>query len=528
MTTYQDPPLQSRRAVRQGERVDPQFPPPQTPRTAAGVGEPLSYVTQNRPPLPGYDGTPARGRRSVTPEPQDASEPQGFSEPQDAGERQDVSDPPPPAAFRPRDFSPEARTAPPAWAPENDLDDLGVLDHHTQVRSPVSPQAGPSLAAALGGEPNEQTLTRRELRALRDVRGFAAPTGETPVVEQPNEHDAAPAASQLSVPPSPVESTELDSAIEEFDSLADRTAGAETPIARRAGRRAATQVDVAPEGDIPASDRVPAESLPELVVPEQAAPELVVPEQVVPELVVPEQAAPDREAPQRFETVIAVPAPEPVASEQAVPEQAVPEHVVPRPESSSPGWSTVVPPQQPAWQPPAPAAPTQVQASAFAEPIVSPTTGERPIGHWTNQSDIDDRVQISESTISRRVGSGAITTSALVLPSIPGHDPSTGDVMLTDSISLPSGLTATGAHAPIDESDLDHLLDPGDQQQVNTDSVPIRAIRAVSSHTGSQPLIAPNKPTRGNRALTALIVSASGMVVVVVTLLVVALATEVI
>ena len=53
MTTYQDPPLQSRRAVRQGERNDAPFTPPQTPRTAAGAGEPLSYVTQNRPPLPG-------------------------------------------------------------------------------------------------------------------------------------------------------------------------------------------------------------------------------------------------------------------------------------------------------------------------------------------------------------------------------------------------------------------------------------------------------------------------------------------
>jgi hypothetical protein len=90
-------------------------------------------------------------------------------------------------------------------------------------------------------------------------------------------------------------------------------------------------------------------------------------------------------------------------------------------------------------------------------------------------------------------------------------------------------MAATGAHSPIDESDIDHLLDPGDHQLVNTDSVPIRAIRAVSSHTGSRnQLITNSKPAHSNRALTALIVSASGMVVVVVTLLVVALATEVI
>ena len=111
-----------------------------------------------------------------------------------------------------------------------------------------------------------------------------------------------------------------------------------------------------------------------------------------------------------------------------------------------------------------------------------------------------------------------------MLPSIPGHDMATGEVMLTGSVSLPANLAATGAHHSIDESDLDHLLDPGDHQAINTDSVPIRAIRAVSSHTNSRSqVLATAKPNRGARALTALIVSASGMVVVVVTLLVVAL-----
>src|SRR5688572_12045502 len=84
MTTYQDPPLQSRRAVRQGERADSSaapFAPPQTPRTAAGAGEPLSYVTQNRPPLPGYDSAPLRGRRSSAPEPRTAPAPQADASP---------------------------------------------------------------------------------------------------------------------------------------------------------------------------------------------------------------------------------------------------------------------------------------------------------------------------------------------------------------------------------------------------------------------------------------------------------------
>ncbi|WP_309708959.1 hypothetical protein [Pseudolysinimonas sp.] len=484
MTTYQDPPLQSRRAVRQGERVDPSAPPfapPQTPRTAAGAGEPLSYVTQNRPPLPGYDSAPSRGRRSSTPEPQ---------APQAAPE------PPAPQSFRPRDFSPEARTAPPAWAPDYERDS-GALDHHTQARAPMAPLGGGSLAASLASEPSEQTLTRRELRAIRDIHGITAvPTDATPIVEQPAAYlpqpaayvPPAPAAYQPPAapyqpavppqpqpapvyqappvaqvaPPAPAPSTQLDSAMAEFDALSG-SAGVAPSTSRRDGRRAAPNADVAPEDGLGAFDAM-------FAPPVAQAPAQQVPQQQVPQQQMPQQQMMPQLAP-------------PVAEQYPV-----------------------VLPQAPA-----------------------PTTGERPIGHWTTQADIDDRTQVNESKISRRVGSGAITTSALVLPSIPGHNMTTGEVMLTDSISLPSALSSTGAHSPIDESDIDHLLDPGDHQLVNTDSVPIRAIRAVSSHTGTRgQVIANSKPTQGNRALTALIVSASGMVVVVVTLLVVALATEVI
>lgn len=458
MTTYQDPPLQSRRAVRQGERADPPFTPPQTPRSAAGAGEPLSYVTQNRPPLPGYDAAPSHGRRSAVPAPA----PQAV--PEQPGQQ----------SFRARDFSPEARTAPPAWAPEYDRDS-GMLDHHTQVRAAALPQPGVSLAESLASEPNEQTLTRRELRAIRDTHHIeAVPTEANPVREQPAAYQPGPtqpASAQQAphpAPPAPAPSMQLDSAMAEFDALAGRSAPSVPAPSRRAGRRAAPNSDVAPEDGLGAFDAMLGTST---VQPAVVQPAVVQPAA---------QPAPVRPAPV-----------------QPTPVQPTPEQVAPVQPAS--GESVAV------------------------------TTGERPVGHWTTQSDIDDRTQVNESTISRRVGSGAITTSALVLPQIPGHNMSTGEVMLTDSISLPSSLAATGAHSPIDESDIDHLLDPGDHQLVNTDSVPIRAIRAVSSHTGSRnQLITTTKPAHGNRALTALIVSASGMVVVVVTLLVVALATEVI
>ena len=504
MTTYQDPPLQSRRASRQGERPEGQqpsspFAPPQVPRTAAGAGEPLNYVTQNRPPLPGYDGAAAHGRRASEPAPQAAQEPA----PQAAAEHESAP------SFRPRDYSPEARTAPPAWAPEYDRDN-GVLDHHTQARAAVIPPAGGSLAASLAGEPSEQTLSRRELRAIRDAAGITvpadtttvaaqqpapveqvpaqqaepvqqAPVQQAPVQQQPVQ--PAPAAYTPPVAPEPAPqasppqfapqapvaapSTQLDSAMAEFDALAGRSASQDpAATSRRAGRRAAPQSDVAPEDGLGAVDA--------MFAPTAAAP-------------VQEPAAP-----------------------QPVAEQIAPEH-------------------RPVTLPPAPAPMAQFAPVAPVEaPVVTPTTGERPIGHWTNQSDLDDAAQVNQATISRTVGSSAITTSALVLPSIPGHDMSTGEVMLTGSISLPSSLAETGAHHSIDESDIDHLLDPGDHQMVNTDSVPIRAIRAVSSHTSTRGVIATGQPKKAGRALTVLIASASVMVLVVVTLLIVALATEVI
>ena len=261
MTTYQDPPLQSRRASRQGERPEAQpsspFAPPQVPRTAAGAGEPLSYVTQNRPPLPGYDGAPAHGRRASEPAPQPAA-PETST----------------PQSFRPRDYSPEARTAPPAWAPEYDRDS-GVLDHHTQARASVVPPSSGSLAASLASEPTEQTLSRRELRAIRDAAGIAVAPETTPVIApqqvqapQPPSAYAPPVAPPPVAPqpvaqpqpvqqapqssaPVPAPSTQLDSAMAEFDALAGRSGAAPS---RRAGRRAAPQSDVAPEDGLGAFD----------------------------------------------------------------------------------------------------------------------------------------------------------------------------------------------------------------------------------------------------------------------------------
>lgn len=488
MTTYQDPPLQSRRAVRQGERPEPQqpsspFAPPQVPRNASGAGEPLSYVTQNRPPLPGYESPTARAEQETADQP---APPEFPAAEQPAG------------GFRPRDYSPEARTAPPAWAPEDDRES-GHVDYRTQSRANVVPPA--SLASSLSGEPSEQTFTRRELRALREAQGLSAP-------------QAAPVT-----PPAP--STPLGSAIAEFDALTGRGAeSAPEEPTRRAGRRAAVPTESAPEDGLSVFD-APAD--PEAASPEAASPEAAAPE--APAAASPATPTPliEPAAPQTYAAPPpAAPAVQPIAPPPAAPAPVAPQQFA----APAPEQPAVVLPPEPASAAPAAPFPFTPPQPSVATPAVAPTTGERPVGHWTNQSDLDDRTQVNGSSISRTIGagSGAITTSALVLPSIPGQHMETGEIMLTDSVSLPANLAATGAHHSIDESDLDHLLDPGDHQAINTDSVPIRAVRAVSSHTNSgNPLLTAAKPNRGGRALTALIVSASGMVVVVVTLLVVAL-----
>jgi hypothetical protein len=410
MTTYQDPPLHSRRAARQGERNAAYGQQPEQD------AEPLTYATQNRPPVPQYEGPDFRARRTPeasTGEPVEAEAPVSpFAPAASAPEQQGAS--------RPRDFSPEARqSAPAAEAPRLDA-----------------------------GQPIEHTMTRRELRALREAQGLTGMDAPAPVV--PASAPAAPA-------PTPVESV------------------------------------------APAPEPAP--------VAEPSVPELSPFEALF--------AAPSTPQPvQGF-------APDPIAAPPAALEPAAQE-VVAEPIAPAPAPAAVEPIA------PAPIAPAPIAPAPAPEPVVPAA----PAGHWTTQADLDDATQASEATISRNVGagSGVITTSALVLPSMPNPEFTqlgTGEVLITGSIDLPHSLATSGAHPQqLDEHHLDHELDPGDHQVVSTDSQPVRAVKAISSHTSTRNVIVAKKPA-GNRGLTILIVSAAAMAAVVVTLLVVGLVTNV-
>ena len=156
-----------------------------------------------------------------------------------------------------------------------------------------------------------------------------------------------------------------------------------------------------------------------------------------------------------------------------------------------------------------------------------------PFGHWTTGiPTVDDKYDDDERTnsamSSRNVGvtTGAITTHALVLPSIPESSDqlftpltSTGEIMVTGSIDLPRTFGSTGAHpALFDHPDVDALIDESDREDAASDSAPVRAIRAVSSSSSTRNVIEPPAPRRsriplilGGSAAAALLV-ATGIV----------------
>lgn len=154
-----------------------------------------------------------------------------------------------------------------------------------------------------------------------------------------------------------------------------------------------------------------------------------------------------------------------------------------------------------------------------------------PTGHWSAQDDVDEDGP-AEGTISRTIGSGISTTNALVLPSIPdgadirGPLTGAGEIMLTGSIDLPRNLSSTGQSDRFDGESMDALFDLNDAEVISTDSSPVRAIRAVSTHASAHGVTHTQKP-KGTKALTGLLIAASSLAVVVAGLLVAAFAFNV-
>jgi hypothetical protein len=441
----------------------PQAPPPEAAapgrRAAAAAtppapaAEPLNYSTASRQPsVPSYDPQSFRSRL-------DARQPD-LGAPAPQGDRSN---------YRVRDFSPEGRraaqaaeraAAAPAWsapAPPSDL------DYQTEVREgfgtpmPAAPAPISQVPPQFAAQPTQPPV----------AQGYPYPQPVEPAYSTPQ----PAAAVQASAP------------------MAD--APGEQTLSRREMRALIAQEEAARGGQDPFS---------------QATHNAPVAWQT------PEYTAP--------------PAPD---YPQAAPAQLhAPQPAAPQP---SQAWEATRMPAAPA--PSTNTAMTSALAEfdtlARAQDVASPETPSGwtpPVGHWSTQVDLDDGI---ETTINRRVGSGSSATNALVLPDIPqgtdirGPLTSTGEVMLTGSIDLPHSLGSTGTSARIDHDGIDGLFDLHDHEVLSTDSQPVRAIKAVSTHQTGHGVTHTQKP-KGTRALTALLISASSLAVVVAGLLIAAFA----
>ncbi|PYY34593.1 MULTISPECIES: hypothetical protein [unclassified Curtobacterium] len=165
-------------------------------------------------------------------------------------------------------------------------------------------------------------------------------------------------------------------------------------------------------------------------------------------------------------------------------------------------------------------------SDAAREPKPVTTAFEAPSGHWsTFAHDSNDAEVHDEETGTRRVTEAR--SNAIILPNSALADPTgalnaTGEVILTGSIDLPSSLSSTGSHRPIDGAEVDRLLDQQDEQP-DTDASPVRASRAVSSHTSTRQVVLAAAKPKDSKTPVVLAVAASAVGVVAAGVIVVAL-----
>lgn len=113
------------------------------------------------------------------------------------------------------------------------------------------------------------------------------------------------------------------------------------------------------------------------------------------------------------------------------------------------------------------------------------------------------------------VSSGSSTTSnALILPSVPARGDatapfnSTGEILLTGSIDVPHGFSSVSRHpSRFESSDIDRLFDESEADPDTGNVAPIRASKAISTHTSTRGAIAPQR-SRWGALTTVLMITA--------------------
>ncbi|GAB3388841.1 hypothetical protein GCM10027568_10300 [Humibacter soli] len=175
--------------------------------------------------------------------------------------------------------------------------------------------------------------------------------------------------------------------------------------------------------------------------------------------------------------------------------------------------------------------PTQAAPAAAAVaaepsgPTTDPQLLARSAGHWSTMG--DEPASDTGNTPRSSVASGSVTTAnALILPSIPSAGmattplTSTGEIIVTGSIDLPRSLGTTGQHPDhFDSSDIDRIFEESDAAPTTSSVAPVRASKAVATHTSTRGMITPPK-ARGNKLPVTLAVTAAFLALGVAALLV--------
>ncbi|OUE24927.1 hypothetical protein [Clavibacter michiganensis] len=145
-----------------------------------------------------------------------------------------------------------------------------------------------------------------------------------------------------------------------------------------------------------------------------------------------------------------------------------------------------------------------------------------PTGHWSVQDQVDE--------------DQPHTGNHFILPTVPHAGDmqqalnSTGEIIITGSIDLPRSLGSMGTHPDrFDTADMDRILEQGDDHDhahAGSDSEPVRASRAVSTHTSTRAVVQP-PPRKRFTAPVVAAVTAGGVAVIGAGLVIVAFMTNV-
>ncbi|WP_181440166.1 hypothetical protein, partial [Curtobacterium sp. MCLR17_039] len=330
-------------------------------------------------------------------------------------------------------------------------------------------------------DPTPQSSDRTVEDVLGSVDTIDPTAGPQSAPDAEAAHDEQPAAPTVLDQAAVAQATEADGSPDALEPLDEAAAHAEEP--RRHRSTWSPPADVT-DSDTPATD-----------VPESDAPVNDAPADETTDVAPADEPSEDAPAPAAGSQPAVTPVPIPTNTAAATPA------VFPLSLDAEDDDTNEVPLPEPATE--APKVPAAFQRPTEPKPVT--TAFAPPAGHWSQQAhDSNDSEVHDAETGTRRV---AVTnTNAIILPNSALADPTgalnaTGEVILTGSIDLPASLSSTGSHRPIDGAEVDRLLEQQDEQP-DTDASPVRASRAVSSHTSTrQVVLAAAKPKESRTPL---------------------------